>query len=343
MDLRVKELDDFRAPVRRPWLPLVLLILVVGAVFGIRRMRRARDAAPATEEEAFAPGERPVAAAHAVPREREGFLSGRRGVERAPLTAGTSETSPDKSLSAAESRDMLARAVRLESEDNLPDARELYFKLLAAAPSEAVRRDVEQRLGRLNIELLTTPRMMPEKIEYMIRAGDSLQRIAQQHGTTIELLEKSNRIANRNLIKIGDRLRVLNRPEFAIHVRKSANDLLLTLNGRFFKRYKVGTGEFGRTPEGTFEVRAPTKNPAWYHPDGRIIPFGHPDNILGTRWMSIIPTGDTPPGRGYGIHGTWEEESVGTQSSAGCVRMRNADVEELFMIVTSGTPVTIVK
>ena len=35
------------------------------------------------------------------------------------------------------------------------------------------------------------------------------------------------------------------------------------------------------------------------------------------------------------------EDKVGTPNSCGCVRMRNADVAELFDLVDEGTPVVI--
>ena len=41
------------------------------------------------------------------------------------------------------------------------------------------------------------------------------------------------------------------------------------------------------------------------------------------------------------IHGTKHEDKVGTPASHGCVRMRNADVIELFEMVDEGTPVMI--
>jgi lipoprotein-anchoring transpeptidase ErfK/SrfK len=41
------------------------------------------------------------------------------------------------------------------------------------------------------------------------------------------------------------------------------------------------------------------------------------------------------------IHGTRHEDKIGTVASHGCVRMRNADVIELFEIVDEGTPVVI--
>jgi lipoprotein-anchoring transpeptidase ErfK/SrfK len=43
------------------------------------------------------------------------------------------------------------------------------------------------------------------------------------------------------------------------------------------------------------------------------------------------------------IHGTKHENTIGTPDSHGCIRMRNADVIELFELVDEGTPVSIHK
>jgi lipoprotein-anchoring transpeptidase ErfK/SrfK len=41
------------------------------------------------------------------------------------------------------------------------------------------------------------------------------------------------------------------------------------------------------------------------------------------------------------IHGTKHEDKIGIPDSHGCVRMRNADVAELFTLVDEGTHVLI--
>jgi lipoprotein-anchoring transpeptidase ErfK/SrfK len=41
------------------------------------------------------------------------------------------------------------------------------------------------------------------------------------------------------------------------------------------------------------------------------------------------------------IHGTKHEDKIGIPDSHGCIRMRNADVIELFQLVDEGTPVAI--
>jgi L,D-transpeptidase YbiS len=42
------------------------------------------------------------------------------------------------------------------------------------------------------------------------------------------------------------------------------------------------------------------------------------------------------------IHGTPDSEPMGIPASHGCIRMRNADVIELFDRVSAGTPVNII-
>lgn len=58
---------------------------------------------------------------------------------------------------------------------------------------------------------------------------------------------------------------------------------------------------------------------------------------FGTRWLGLnVPWGI------YGIHGTNKPYSIGTRASAGCIRMFNRDVEELYEWVPTGTRVKII-
>ncbi len=58
---------------------------------------------------------------------------------------------------------------------------------------------------------------------------------------------------------------------------------------------------------------------------------------FGTRWMGL-----SVPFAAYGIHGTSNPGSIGSNASHGCIRMRNADVEKVYPLVSLGTPVKIV-
>jgi lipoprotein-anchoring transpeptidase ErfK/SrfK len=319
--MMLKDLEGFRGSSRRPWLVIVgvVILCTLAGIWGIRRLES--RAAPPDPAAAAAGG---ATAATATPTTGSTALQ----------TPANRDLPPDLAL-------QLALAQADEQADRLVEARTNYLALVERPDCGSARSFIESRLAAVNVALVTTPRAMPGKIDYAIRAGDSIKVLARRHGSTAELIIRGNRITNPDRIQIGDRLRILDNPAFAIVVRKTANDLLLTLDGAFFKRYTVGTGMYGRTPVGTFRVQDKIENPPWWRPDGGVVPFGDPENILGTRWMSLAATGETPPARGYGIHGTWEVASLGKQSSAGCVRMANGDVEELFMLVPEGTPVTI--
>src|SRR5207302_2335652 len=83
-----------------------------------------------------------------------------------------------------------------------------------------------------------------------------------------------------------------------------------------------------------FKIANRMPNPTWYGPRGKIVSPGKA-NPLGTRWMGLSQ-------RGYGIHGTNNQSSVGHNVSHGCIRMRKADVEELFELVKVGDVVEMV-
>jgi lipoprotein-anchoring transpeptidase ErfK/SrfK len=235
---------------------------------------------------------------------------------------------------------LMDTAGQLMASDKLVEARLKYLEALRNAQDPAVQRQIETRLAPVSIALVLSPRPMPEKEDYVVRSGDSLGAIATRFGTTSLLIQTNNLVMNPNRIKVGDRLRVFT-GKFELQANKTTHEMVVLMNGEFFKRYKVGTGVFGRTPVGSFVVRDKIAEPTWWPPDGREVPFGHKDNILGTRWMSVRATGDTPDVRGYGIHGTWAPDSVGKASSAGCLRMINEQVEELFVYIPAGTPLRI--
>ena len=222
---------------------------------------------------------------------------------------------------------------------SLMGAREQCYLALEQCKDPNVVTDVERLLGQININLLLTPASMPEKEEYIVQAGDSLGRIAKKFGTTVELIKKSNNLKS-SVIHPGDRLRIF-KAVLNLKVSKSRNDICLQANDRFFKRYQVGTGQYGKTPTGTFVISEKIMEPPWWRPDGKMIPFGDKENVLGTRWMTLTPAKGMPIVRGYGIHGTWEPDTIGKQASAGCIRLVNSDVEELFMLAPIGASVVI--
>ncbi len=234
-----------------------------------------------------------------------------------------------------ETQSIIADARAAIDAGQLVDAQATLNKLVATQPDpEAIK-----LLGEVNIKLLKSSLMMPGKEYYVIQSGDYLQKIAKKFNTTVELLKTMNGMQS-DTIRLGDRLMVFN-GNFSIRVSKSRNELDLMLGNQIFKRYSVGTGKFGKTPAVEFTIVDKIIEPPWTRPsDNQRIEYGDPENVLGSRWMAI-KSADHPELTGFGIHGTWERDSIGKQSSAGCIRMLNEDVEELFSLVPRKTSVTI--
>jgi L,D-transpeptidase ErfK/SrfK len=102
--------------------------------------------------------------------------------------------------------------------------------------------------------------------------------------------------------------------------------------------YDVAIGQDDwQTPEGSFIVRDMRQNPAWLHPITQEAVGPGPDNPLGSRWIGFWTDGE----HHIGLHGTNQEDLIGEAVSHGCVRMREADIQELYSQVSLGTPVLV--
>ncbi|MBO7745076.1 LysM peptidoglycan-binding domain-containing protein [Paenibacillus sp. MWE-103] len=121
---------------------------------------------------------------------------------------------------------------------------------------------------------------------------------------------------------------------YAIEIDVTRNKLYVLAGGKVERSFAIASGRDGLTPIGSYEIITKIKNP-WYSAKG--IPGGDPKNPLGSRWLGL----DVPNTQGttYGIHGTNAPASIGTNASAGCIRMHNEDVEWLFDRIPTGTKV----
>lgn len=110
-------------------------------------------------------------------------------------------------------------------------------------------------------------------------------------------------------------------------------ELALVDHGEVKAIYPVAVGKASTpSPTGTFTIINHVKDPTYYRP-GVVIPPGR-WNPVGNRWMGLSV-------KGYGIHGTDVQSSVGKAVSHGCIRLRKHDIEALFAQVNVGTRVEI--
>ncbi len=109
-------------------------------------------------------------------------------------------------------------------------------------------------------------------------------------------------------------------------------DSMKTPIGRFRVAEKIGHG----LPSDTvFQSRVPLKADD---------PLPPTEDLVMSRilWLGGLDEHNTNTrDRFIYIHGTKHEDKIGNPASHGCVRMRNADVIELFDLVDEGAPVVI--
>ena len=131
---------------------------------------------------------------------------------------------------------------------------------------------------------------------------------------------------------------------YSLVVTKSAYRISLLDNGTPIKEYncavgrnpgqKTKTGD-ARTPEGTFKVESINPSSDWVSDEDGKGAYGP--------WFITLDTRELSKGEwnGIGISGTNKPEGLGRASSAGSVRVRNSDIEEIKKFVKVGTIVTI--
>lgn len=130
----------------------------------------------------------------------------------------------------------------------------------------------------------------------------------------------------------------VSRENWFITINKTNRILTVYNKGLVLKKYPVALGKDSTTtPNYKFTIINKIKDPAWGGMGGRFKPIrgGAPNNPLGKRWLGLSRDKYT----GYGIHGNSSPFSVGKNISAGCIRMINEDVEEIFEYIPAKTKV----
>lgn len=239
------------------------------------------------------------------------------------------ETSSGQEVTAEQLYD---QALRLEQDGEAVEAKKAYQKILTESPDFGDVEMVQKGLEDLNMKLIFSNTPVPGKtVIHEVQSGDTLGEIAKKYGTTIQLIKESNHLTS-NVIRVGQKLRVWT-GTFNIFIDKSQNLLTLKDGNEVLKVYNVSTGKGNSTPVGEYKIVSRLVDPVWFN-KGIVVPPESPQNVLGSRWLGFDLSG-------YGIHGTIDPETIGRQVTAGCVRMRNEDVEELYKIIPYGTKVVI--
>ncbi len=158
----------------------------------------------------------------------------------------------------------------------------------------------------------------------------------------------------------------MNEPDQKVHATLSLRvnvprqTLEIRESGQVLREFPISTSRFGlgsepgsfKTPLGQFAVseKHGAGAPLGAHFvsrqfTGHIAGPGGDEDLVLTRilWLEGLEPGNANTKDRYiYIHGTNQEHLIGTPASHGCVRMKNADVCELYDLIPEGTSVEIV-
>lgn len=217
---------------------------------------------------------------------------------------------------------------------------QLFGRLLPAMLNDGYERGRILELGELAQSFMAHVSRFVAAEAYTVQSGDSLWKLCRDwkkkgvHFNSGWL--KAFNGKTRDSIRLGEAMKIPVGP-LTVTIWRDACLLGLYADGVPIRLVSASMGMPGEeTPLGTFTIGECLKDPVYWPQDGRsAIPFGNPDNPLGTRWLGFVEQ------TSYGIHGTNAPASIGTFESEGCVRLTNEQVNELFGLIGPGVKVEI--
>lgn len=271
-----------------------------------------------------------------------------------PAPGQTPTTSQPPAAASPTPSGPLAQGMKLIEENKLVEGRAALSKLLFAGDASLTPADaqtIRDTLASVNKTLVFSTRMLtgdPLVEAYVIQPGDSYTRVAPKVKLPASALQMINQVESRKL-QVGQRLKLVKGPFHAV-ITKHEYRLDLYLNGPdnaplYVTSFPVGLGENNSTPTGRFTIKDKTAKPGWTNPrTNETFAPGDPKNPIGAYWIRLVGTEDaTRDIQGYGIHGTIDPNSIGKQMSMGCIRLRDADIEAVFNLLTDGATTVVIK
>ncbi|MEE9405758.1 MAG: L,D-transpeptidase family protein [Algisphaera sp.] len=253
---------------------------------------------------------------------------------------------PKAFTTSGDAKAMYNQADRLITEGQDIKARNVLSQVLFAENLDLSTADaalIRERLADLNQRLIFSSEIIdddPICKPHVINGA--LGRIGPQYRVPYQLLMLMNDIKDARNVQAGQTIKVIQGP---LHARVLKDQFImdvfaLTADGKpvFVHTFPVGLGKNDKTPVGPWKVTTnrKVKNPDWRDDaDGTYYAPDNPDNPIGEYWIPIEGTNaKTKNKRGFGIHGTTDPASIGTEASRGCIRLHDADIELVFYMLT---------
>jgi len=257
------------------------------------------------------------------------------------LNINQATTGPEEPINP-EAAVLIAEANSLLDSEQIITARQKLNDILALRLNSKQRSDVKKILSTLADKWLFSKKVYYGDNLcdlYEVQSGDLLVNIAQQYKVPYEILIQINNLPSARDLRAGQAIKVIKGPFHAI-IYRSAFTMDLYLQNTFVRSFPVGLGRHGKeTPTGLWRVKKGGKleKPTWTDPNGRTFHPDDPDYPLGSRWIGLDGIeGQARDRTGFAIHGTKDANTIGTQSSQGCIRLFNGDAILVYNLFAEG-------
>lgn len=203
--------------------------------------------------------------------------------------------------------------------------------------------------------LPSTGNVVGQIISIQAQGGDGLYEIGKRYDISLADMQKANPSLKKTRLSRGTTIII---PSEYVLPEGERSGIVINIselrlyyyhpNKPLVSTYPIGIGQEGwATPTAKTFISDKVKAPSWHVPESIRAKAAAEGKIL----PNVVPPGPTNPLGdyamrlnlpGYLIHGTRNPNSIGQRASHGCIRMWDANVEELFHWVTLKTPVHII-
>jgi len=217
-------------------------------------------------------------------------------------------------------------AQALKEDGKLSEARGALIAFLERYPTGPHSEEAKDLLGQVNITMLLSRYPAPGKVEYIVKKGDVITRVAAKMKTTPDLIMRMNGM-NNAMLRIGERL-MISHPEFSLFIQRDQKVVVLLDHGQFFKRYHVLNVKLLGRQSSKISTRV-ADIMAWKN--GKRVGFGSKEYPSSSRWIRL----------GVPAYVLYAESSGGVAPPPQGLQMEARDLVELSTLVDTKTPVTI--
>lgn len=215
------------------------------------------------------------------------------------------------------------KAMAFQQKGDVAGARAALSDFIRSYPDSPKLAEAKQALGQINAGLIFSPGG-EGKTTYTVGKGDSLVKIASKTKSNAELIFRVNNMESINL-QIGQQLAV---PQLdtSIVVDHKAKTVTLFNNGEFLKEYPALSVKTGAVAAGT---KTKVSDKIALQGSNRVA-FGDKNYSGSDRWVMLAASGLVIRGM--------PAEAKGPPPG---IVVSQPDIEEIFLLVSRGTPVTI--